>query len=289
MDLGLPGDGTVERCTDKIELARLALEAGLSAPDAVVCASREEAHAAAERFGFPAVLKPRRTVFRDGETIRHLASALVEDPAALDARLGEAGMPCLVQRREQGPIVSIAGVFAAGKLLAIASSRYLRTWPAEAGPVSFSRSIEPSPQLRGSVAGLLTALGWEGIFELETIERGEGDYAVLDFNPRVYGSLALAVKAGAPLPAVWCDWLLKGKEASLTARPGVFYRWEDADLRNALACLRAGHPARAAAILRPRRHVAHAYFRWHDPMPLVVRALRRLPGFRRRPAKVPGE
>jgi predicted ATP-grasp superfamily ATP-dependent carboligase len=235
------------------------------------------------------VLKPRRTVFRDGEEIRHLASALVDDAAALDLRLGEAGMPCLVQRRERGPIVSVAGVFAAGKLLAIAASRYLRTWPAAAGPVSFSRSIEPSQRLRDSVAGLLAALGWEGIFELETIERGEGDYAVLDFNPRIYGSLALAVKAGAPLPAVWCDWLLKGREASLTARPGVFYRWEDADLRNALACLRAGHPGHAAAILRPRRGVAHAYFRWHDPLPLAVRALRPLPGFRGRPAKVLGE
>jgi predicted ATP-grasp superfamily ATP-dependent carboligase len=285
VDLGLPDDGTVERCTDKVELATRALEAGLGAPEAVVCANRDEALAAAERFGFPAVLKPRRTVFRDGETIRHLASALVEDTAALDARLGEAGTPCIVQRRERGPIVSIAGVFAAGRLLALACSRYLRTWPAEAGPVSFSRSIEPAEGLRPSVTALLTALGWQGIFELETIERGEGDYAVLDFNPRIYGSLALAVKAGAPLPAVWCDWLLKGREADLTARPGVFYRWEDADLRNVLASLRAGHPGQAAAILRPRRGVAHAYFRWHDPLPLAVRALRRLPGFRRPPAK----
>jgi hypothetical protein len=107
---------------------------------------------------------------------------------------------------------------------------------------------------------------------------------VLDFNPRIYGSLALAVKAGTPLPAVWCDWLLKGRAADLAARPAVHYRWEDADLRNALRCLRAGELARAAAIVRPRRGVAHAYFRWYDPLPLAVRVARPLNRLRRRRA-----
>jgi predicted ATP-grasp superfamily ATP-dependent carboligase len=279
--LGMADRKTVERCTDKAELSALAVDASLSAPETVVCADRAEALAAAERFGFPVVLKPRRTVFRDGDETRHLASALVDDPQSLAGRLAEAGLPCLIQRRERGSIVSVGGVFADGRLLATACSRYLRTWPAEAGSVSFSRSIELPERLHDSVARLLGSLGWEGIFELELIERGERDYAVLDFNPRIYGSMALAVKAGAPLPAVWCDWLLKGEDANLAARPGVFYRWEDADLRNSLRCLREGHPGRAASILRPKRGVAHAYFRWHDPLPLAVRALRPLPGFGR--------
>jgi predicted ATP-grasp superfamily ATP-dependent carboligase len=280
--LGLPERGTVERCTDKVELVELAAEAGLSAPETVVCADWGEAIAAAERFGFPAVVKPRRTVFRAGEETRHLASGLVDGPRSLEARLAEAGLPCMIQRRERGAIVSVGGVFADGRLLATACSRYLRTWPAEAGSVSFSQSIEAPERLLDSVTRLLGSLGWEGMFELELIERGEGDYAVLDFNPRIYGSIALAVKAGVPLPVVWCDWLLKGKNTKgLAARPGIFYRWEDADLRNALRCLREGHSGRAASILRPRRGVAHAYFRWYDPLPLAVRGLRLLSHFGR--------
>jgi predicted ATP-grasp superfamily ATP-dependent carboligase len=285
--LGMADRGTVERCTDKAALVAFAVDAGLGAPETVVCDNGDEALAAAERFGFPAVLKPRRTVFREGDETRHLASALVDGPRSLEAQLARAGTPCLVQRRESGSIVSVGGVFADGRLLATACSRYLRTWPAEAGPVSFSRSIEAPEPLLDSVVRLLGSLGWEGIFELELIERGEGDYAVLDFNPRIYGSLALAVKAGAPLPAVWCDWLLKGKDASLAARPGVYYRWEDADLRNFLRCLRDGRPGRAVSILRPRRGVAHAYFRWHDPLPLAARALSPFFGFGRRAEEDP--
>ncbi len=279
--LGMVDRGTVERCTDKAELVARAVEAGLAAPETVVCGDRDEAFAAAERFGFPVVLKPRRTVFREGGETRHLASALVDDRRALEEQLVASGTPCLVQRRERGSIVSVGGVFADARLLAAGCSRYVRTWPPEAGPVSFSRSIEAPDSLLDRVARLLGLLGWEGIFELELIERGEGDCAVLDFNPRIYGSIALAVKAGAPLPAVWCDWLLKGKDASLAARPGIYYRWEDADLRNALHGLREGHPRRAASILWPRRGVAHAYFRWHDPLPFGVRALQPLIGLAR--------
>jgi predicted ATP-grasp superfamily ATP-dependent carboligase len=281
VDLGLPDPATVTTCTEKSELIKQALRAGLSAPETAVCRDKAEALAAAERFGFPAVVKPRRTVFEAGEETRHLASALVGNSDALEAALSEAGLPCLIQRRERGPVVSVGGVFAAGRVLAIAPSRYLRTWPAEAGPVSFSESIEAPEQLLGSVARLLELLKWEGIFELEAIEREPGDYAVLDFNPRIYGSMALAVKAGAPLAAVWCDWLLKGRTADLRARPGVYYRWEDADLRNALRHLREGELLRAASILSPRRGVAHAYFRWYDPLPLAVRLLRPLCRLRR--------
>ncbi len=276
VQLGMPSREVVERCTDKATLTEAALDAGLSAPETVVCGSRPEALAAAHELGFPVAVKPRRTVFdEEGET-RHLASALVEDGEELGAQLDKAGLPCLLQSCETGPIVSFGGVYAGGRLLARAFSRYIRTWPPHAGPVSFSRSIEAQPRLVESIERLLATLGWEGIFELEMIERDRDDWAALDFNPRIYGSLALAVRAGAPLPAVWCDWLLKGEAVVATARPGVLYRWEDAELRNALRCLRRGRVGEAASILRPRRGVANAYFRWYDPLPLVVRGLRPL-------------
>lgn len=281
VSLGLPPTETVDRCTDKAELVAAALEAGLGAPETVVCQSRDAALAAAERFGFPAVLKPMRTVFTESGEVRHLASALVGDRQELEAGISRSGLPCLLQRRESGKIVSIAGVFADGHLMASACSRYLRTWPPEAGPVSFSRTFDPEQSLLDSTASLVRSLGWEGIFELEAIERSAGDYAVLDFNPRIYGSLALAVKAGAPLPAVWCDWLLKERSADARARGGVYYRWEDADLRNAVHRLRGGRVGEALAVMRPRRAVAHAYWRWYDPLPLAVRSLRPVNRLRR--------
>ena len=92
-------------------------------------------------------------------------------------------------------------------------------------------------------------------------------------NPRPYGSLALAIGAGANLPALWCRHVLGDDPGPAAGAPGVFYRWTDADLRHGLWKLRAGNPAAAAGVLRPRRRVVHAFGRRSDPGPAVARML----------------
>jgi FAD-dependent urate hydroxylase len=116
-------------------------------------------------------------------------------------------------------------------------------------------------------------MGWEGLFELELIERGIRDWAAIDCNPRAYGSLALAIAAGANLPAVWCSHLLGRQPAPVSAQPGRFYRWEDADLRHALWQLRHGRVGAAAHVARMRRHVVHPYLQARDPGPFLARAV----------------
>jgi hypothetical protein len=85
--------------------------------------------------------------------------------------------------------------------------------------------------------------------------------------------MALAIAAGANLPAVWVRWLLGESPAWCEARPGVRFRWEDAELRHLLWQARRGDLRAALAVLRPRRNAAHAYFRLDDPGPLGARVL----------------
>jgi len=282
--LGLPDPDVVMRTTSKADLLEAAGGAGFGAPKTIACGSREQALTAADRLGYPVMMKPLRTVFqadRDAgadRDARHVASSLATDPGDLERRLGDVDWPCLLQRRETGSLVSLGAVIVHGELLAFACSRYRRTWPPSAGPVCFSESIAAPAALLGSATRLATALGWEGIFELELVERRDGEYAVLDFNPRLYGSLALAVGAGAPLPVAWCDWLLKGAETRFSARPEVRYRWSDADLRYAVHLLSRGHFRSAAALLRPARRTVHPYMRLRDPLPMFGRALEILLG-----------
>jgi hypothetical protein len=51
------------------------------------------------------------------------------------------------------------------------------------------------------------------------------------------------------------------------------YRWEDADARHLVWQLRRGRLRAAAAVIRPRRRVVHAYFWRRDPGPLFARLL----------------
>jgi predicted ATP-grasp superfamily ATP-dependent carboligase len=272
--LGLPPREVVDRCVSKVAMLRDAAEVGLSSPPSIPCSTPAEARDAAAELGYPVLLKPRQTVFDDGGVLKQRQTLIAEGEGDLIAALPDFGLPCLLQRFERGGVVSIAGVAAGDRLLAVVFSRYLRTWPAHAGPVSFSRTETPPPGLVERVASLCRATGWQGIFELELVERTDGGFAAIDFNPRLYGSIALAAKAGAPIPAVWCRWLLDGVAEERTAAAGVSYRWEEAEVRNALAALQSRRPAEALRMVRPRRRVARAYWRWSDPAPATTMALR---------------
>jgi predicted ATP-grasp superfamily ATP-dependent carboligase len=273
VSMGLPPHGAVVASLNKLRVADAAVDAGLAAPETAVCDTADEAVAAAERMGFPVLLKPVSSLIEVAGVPMRVGSVRVDDRERLAGLAPSYGSPCLIERAEEGRIVSYAGVLADGQLLGAAVSRYLRTWYPDAGNVCFSESIEVDPVLTEQVIELLQALRWQGIFELELIERTDGSFAVLDLNPRLYGSVALAIAAGANLPGIWSRWLLGERPPPATARPGVRYRWEDADLRHALSTARGGHPGKAAAILMPRRGTTHPYFVRTDPGPLAARTI----------------
>lgn len=271
--LGLPSPEVVERSLSRIALLDAAEKAELPAPETAVCTHEEAALAAARRFGYPVILKPSRTIFeQDGRWIQR-GSAVVEHEDTLVRLLAELESPWLVQRREPGTLISFGGVMAEDRLLACAVSRYSRTWPPDAGNVGFSETIPADPELRHRVRDLVASLGWQGVFELELVEPRDGTALAIDFNPRVYGSLALADRAGAPLPAIWCEWLQGRESEVVAARPGYRYRWEDAELRHLWWLLRRGRIRAAISLIRPRRRTVRAHLWLSDPLPLVARGI----------------
>jgi FAD-dependent urate hydroxylase len=291
--LGLPDHERVRRCLDKAELAAAATRHALAPPPSVVCRDAAEARAAARELGFPVLAKPISSVVEGSTPPRRLGSVLVGNVDELEAALTGYGGTMIVQRRVEGEVVSFGGVFAGGRLLGEAFSRYRRTWHPDAGNACYSRTEDAPGSLRHRVTSVLEDLGWEGLFELELIEaRDSGrDWHVIDLNPRPYGSMALAIGAGANLPAIWCEHLLGAAPIQARARPGVVYRWTDADLRYGLSQLQAGHPAVAVDVLRVRRGVVHPYVRGGDPGPGLVRMIElgglaaRRPWSRRRPTR----
>ena len=271
--LGLPAHGRVKRALDKSDLAATAVRHGLDPPLTVACADSAAALAVARDLEYPVLVKPLKTI-SDGVTPpQRFASIWAEDADDLLRAIAGFGGAGLVQRRDEGAVVSFAGVFAGGRLLGEAFSRYHRTWRPDAGNACYSETVAAPVGLRRQVVGLLEDLAWEGMFELELIESASDGWHAIDMNPRPYGSLALAIGAGANLPALWCRHLLGDDPDPVAAVPGVFYRWTDADLCHGLWQLRAGNAVAAAGVLRPRRRVVHAVGRRSDPGPAVARML----------------
>ena len=267
--LAVPDDDAVRRAFDKRVLIEAGQAAGFEVPESRICETAEEAVSAAAELGWPVLLKPLSSAWeRDGRVERR-NTIIVPQRGALPAH----ELPVIVQRHVPGRVLSIGGVLHEGTLIAHAASRYERTWPAAAGSACFSETIAAPASVVAGCAELLTSIGWSGLFEIEMVER-DGSTLLIDLNPRPYGSLALAIGAGANLPAILCDALtgIAMPDRAIVARAGVRYRWEDADMRHALWELRSRRPRAALREIRPQRSVVHAHLASSDPAPLAARA-----------------
>ena len=278
-DVRLPyagGDG-LAAVRDKARLAELAAGAGIGAPGTVARASAAELRGA--RLGFPSVVKP---VNPGGPLATARPVDSPEDLAAVLEGVPD-DEPLLVQERLGGPLVSVALVVdARGAVVARFQQLAERTWPADAGVSALAVSVEPDEALVARSGQLLAAAGYAGLAQLQFVE-GPAGPALIDVNPRFYGSLPLALACGVNLPAAW-HAVVTGEGSAEAApgdyRVGVTYRWLEGDLLAAFY----GHRGRLAT-RAPRPRVG-AIWSAADPVPSALLAVdsvatklgRRLPG-----------
>jgi predicted ATP-grasp superfamily ATP-dependent carboligase len=290
--IGLPPPDAIRASLDKVRLLDVAEAEGLPPPRSVVCDDESAARAAARRLGLPVVVKPAASFVPNGDSFRQQPVVLVERIDALAAALRPVGRPFVVQRFEEGRrVVSCAGLVTSSGFVARIVVLWRRRWPPRTGAAAFCTTIEPPDGLLRRTEALVEHLGFRGIFELELLENDDGRYSAIDLNPRPFGWLTLALRAGVNLPALQCDSLHGRPVASVTARPGVPYRWEDGDLRHVVARFRSTRSPRTLAPLKPVRGTTHAFFERGDPAPLAAQALLLLANYRRKrgAAPSPGE
>jgi predicted ATP-grasp superfamily ATP-dependent carboligase len=267
VELEQPGADLV----DKARLPDRAAAAGLRVPATREFADRADLLDVANDLEYPIVVKA--TVKTLPSEVAHRVDSAHELPTALADLYG----PVVVQPFAVGTMRAVCGVIRDGRLLAAVHQEYVRIWPPGCGTASAAVTTDPDLELEARLPRLLN--GHDGVFQVQLI----GDQ-VIDVNPRVYGSLPLAVAAGANLPAIAC-----GSETApstggvVRARAGVRYRWLEGDLRRLLNDAREGTLSLRAVgrALLPHVGTAHSVESLRDPGPLMVRvvdaARRRLP------------
>ena len=270
--LGLPPHEVVEACFDKELLTRRAEEIGFAPPATTSCLTFGEGWSAARQLGYPVIVKPHRSFSKARGSERK--PVVAADENALAGAVERLGAPFLIQEfLGDTPIVSCAGVAVEGRLLGFVTSRYKRVWPPGRGSAACSETFAPPAGLDVRVERLVTSLGWNGVFEIELLERHDGALAVIDLNPRLYGSLALAVRAGSNLPAIWCRYLLRQELTDGEPTAGIRYRWEDGELLSLLRALVRRQLPAAGAIVRAGHDVVWAHYEAGDAGPLVARLI----------------
>ena len=271
--VGTNDPAVVARATDKLALEGLAAAAGLRTPPSLTV--RRERLDDVD-VGFPAVLKTPQTMTDDGGG--RLRSVGVRRVESLDElRRVVAGLPgdrWLVQPVVEGDLVALAGVAWRGELVCVAQQVAERIFPPGLGISAAARTVALDADLAGGAARLVEGLGWSGIFQLQLL-RDADTHHLIDLNPRIYGSLALAIAAGLDLPSMWADLLLGRPVTADGYRVGVRFRSEERDAGALVATLADGDWRTAVRGALPRRDTVHAVFSWRDPLP-ILRSVRQV-------------
>jgi predicted ATP-grasp superfamily ATP-dependent carboligase len=268
--LGVCPPAVVAKATEKALLGDLARAAGLSVPPTLDAGLDDLARGLP--FPYPAVVKPRRSeLVSSDRVVRHFAVRRVDSPAELRTAL--AALPegrGLVQPYLHGPLGSLAGVFWEGEMVCAVQSRGDRLWPPDCGSMTWAETVPLNPRLAAAIGSLLRAIGWNGLYQVDFFEQA-GEILVIDLNPRLYTSLALATGAGMNLPGIWVD-LLRGRppRSGAAYRIGVAYRHDEDDVRALLRMLSRGPRRAALRGFLPRRNTVHPVFSARDPWPLLA-------------------
>jgi len=272
--VGAPPVDTVLKAVDKAAVVELAGRAGLQTPPTRT-GTRDELLDDVARFDFPVILKPLRSKLPTGDgTLRYFQAQRIETPTQFERALAEAPAgPWAVQPFLRASLNAIAGVAWGGSLVCTLQQVARRIWPPLAGFSSYAQTVPVDEALEEAARSLVAQFGWSGIFQIQFMRAADGDYFI-DFNPRVYGSLALAIAAGRNLPAIWADLLLGENPEVSTYRPDTRYRLEQNDVRAIWRLISTGALGAGARALVPHRKTAHAVFSLRDPGPLRTVAVK---------------
>lgn len=273
-----------QRICDKARVLQEAELVGLRVPRQVTVAM-PGAILPYDRLRFPLVLKPSRSVSegpggRVKLGVKHIESADKLAPA-LEAQ-PPAAYPILLQERIVGTGIGVFLLLRNRSAIAVFGHRRIREKPPSGGVSVYRESVRPAPDLVRRSEALLARLDWEGVAMVEyKVDAKTGEPFLMEINGRFWGSLQLAVDAGADFPR-WLVQLAEGTpwEQQPDYRLGVRSRWWWGDVDQMLTRLRRS-PAELAlppddpglwrsllaflTLWRPGDR--NEVFRWDDPAP----------------------
>lgn len=212
--LAIPNDEAFETFTDKAATRAAAARLGIAVAAGRVLTRGEQAEKLAAELGLPLVLKPRCT-YAIGSPQEKTPAKIIRTQVELAEALETfADGSWIAEAFVPGEGVGVSILARRGEVLFASQHRRLQVATETSG--STARVAEqPDPKLVAAARALAGATRLTGVamFEFRVDRRG-GRHALLEVNPRFWGSLPLAVAGGADFPALLWD-VVTGAEPQL--------------------------------------------------------------------------
>ncbi len=207
--LPLASEEALEIAVDKRLTLALASKLGIQTPrSAEVCEDGDLERAVSE-VSLPAVLKPTRSWAARGEGGVRITSLPVRSLA--DARNGwryisGCGAEASLQQWIPGRRDAVSMFLAGGEIWARFAQTSHREFPRLGGVSVLSESIPLLPDICEPAEALVRAMGLEGYSMVEFRRDQAGRPVLMEVNPRLAGSVDLALRCGVNFPALLYAW-----------------------------------------------------------------------------------
>lgn len=260
---------TLQRANDKLAVAQLARELNIRTPISLN-------HADADAFRYPVIVK-----YVNGEALGLVAAdryAIARSRAEYDAALSRMSAgETFVSEYVEGSGYGVSVLMDRNRrAVRVFCHERLREYPLSGGPSVMCRSVWHESMARDAVR-LLQALDFEGLAMVE-FKGTPSNYALLEINPRIWGSYPLAYLSGAAFADAFVR-AARGEtlpdalaEREPQYKTGVRMQYFLSGARWAIAKAKQDNSPLpivqyATDILNPT--VRHGLWQWRDPLPAL--------------------
>lgn len=183
----------------------------------------------AEYVGFPSMIKPNHSVGARGITLVRSLDELQFQYPKIVSKYGDSTLQEYVDCEGLPYYNVMLYRNSEGKILGSTIIEIIRYFPIHGGSSSLCRTIE-EPKLLNECSSVLDRLNWIGMADFDVLINKEGEYKIIEINPRVPASLRAADIAGVNFPEIIVRDTLKLQTKTYTYKTNKYLRYLGLDL-----------------------------------------------------------
>ena len=176
----------------------------------------------AKSVGFPALIKPNHSEGSKGIVLVNDRKELEEKAPSIIAEYGECTLQEYIPNDHYYNLMlyrTASGAFSEHVILKI-----LRYYPIKGGSSCLAVSVD-NEKMVDMCKRLLDELNWVGMADFDILEKGEGDYRIIEINPRVPASLRGAEMSGVNFPQIIVSDMVNGGISHYEYKTGNYLRF----------------------------------------------------------------
>ena len=223
----IPEYGIFKVAYDKWELLKICAEYNLPHPRTMLL-YENNLEIAAKYVGFPALIKPNKSVGARGITLVNNMDELSFKYLAVQKSYGNCTLQEFIDN--QGPYYNVMLYRDRnGRIVNHTVIEIIRYYPVKGGSSCFCRTIKNNELIK-LCAQTLEILMWIGFADFDILQNKNGEFKIIEINPRVPASIRAASISGVNFPSLIVNDLLNNPLQSYDYQEGMFLRYLGLDI-----------------------------------------------------------